>query len=401
MNLPPSVRVMSQSAFKSYQGGMSSSASVLTPAAHSGVPKLVKCTPNSGLTYAVKPGQVGRNPLNNGSGTQQPLHSLIRKQVTEEKDGSDLQMHPLLFQTPEDGHFPYYPLNSATTSSSFNFFQGSSPLLNLTLFHHQHPSSHPVNFHDKSPNLKESTSSFGVDFHPLLKKPDDIMVGAQSAPLSSANQESSEDRCAQLRRTTLISHVNNSSSAASVIPISPTEKINELDLDIHLSCSARRQKALGIRDVNHCNMDNTVVDPLKFSRLGSEKAKDSLAQCSQYLPAACTPDRTSSKLAYVHASNVSGDGGNQKNVDNVGDQSPPEIVMEQEELSDSEDEIGENVEFECEEMADSEAEDGSDSEPTTEIQNEVLSPIIPFLLELGQDDATNPSLQCNLSIYAF
>lgn len=370
VNLPPSVRVMSQSAFKSYQSGMSSSASVLTPVAHSGVPKVVKCTPNSGPTYAVKPGQAGGNPLNNGSGTQQPLHSLIRKQVTEEKDGSDLQMHPLLFQTPEDGHFSYYPLNSATTSSSFNFFQGSSPLLNLTLFHNQHPSNHPVNFRDKSQNLKESTSSFGVDFHPLLKKSDDVVAGAQSAALSSANLESSEDRCAQLGRTTLISHVNNSSSAAPVIPISATEKINELDLDIHLSCSAKRQKVLGFRDVNHCNMDNTVVDPLKFNRLGSEKAEDSLTPCSQYLPAACTPDRTSSKLAYVHASNVSGDGGNRNNVDNTEDQSLPEIVMEQEELSDSEDEIGENVEFECEEMADSEAEEGSDSEPMTEIHNE-------------------------------
>lgn len=370
VNLPPSVRVMSQSAFKSYQGGMSSSASVLTPGAHGGIPKVVNCTPNSGLTYAVKPGQVGRNPLNNGSGNQQPLHSLIRKQVVEEKDGSDLQMHPLLFQTPEDSNFPYYASNSATTSSSFNFFQGSSPLLNLTLFHNQHPSSHPVNFRDKSLNVKESTSSFGVDFHPLLKKPDDIMVGAQSAGLSSANLESSEDRCAQLGRTTLMSHVNNSSPAASVKPISPNEKINELDLDIHLSCSARRQKVMGIRDVNECNMDNTVADPLNFSRLGSEKANDSLTPCSQYLPAACTPDRAISKLAYDHALNVSGDGGNQNNVDNVEDQSLPEIVMEQEELSDSEDEIGENVEFECEEMADSEAEEGSDSEPMTEIQNE-------------------------------
>ena len=43
--------------------------------------------------------------------------------------------------------------------------------------------------------------------------------------------------------------------------------------------------------------------------------------------------------------------------DSADDQSLPEIVMEQEELSDSDEEVEENVEFECEEMTDSEEED--------------------------------------------
>ncbi|CBI23241.3 unnamed protein product, partial [Vitis vinifera] len=62
-------------------------------------------------------------------------------------------------------------------------------------------------------------------------------------------------------------------------------------------------------------------------------------------------------------------------LDNIGDQSLPEIVMEQEELSDSDEEIGEHVEFECEEMADSEGEESSDSEQIVDLQDKVV-PIV-------------------------
>ncbi|XVF26042.1 hypothetical protein REPUB_Repub13aG0265800 [Reevesia pubescens] len=55
-------------------------------------------------------------------------------------------------------------------------------------------------------------------------------------------------------------------------------------------------------------------------------------------------------------------------IDDAGDQSHPEIVMEQEELSDSDEEVEEHVEFECEEMADSEGE-GSGCEQVFEMQD--------------------------------
>lgn len=66
-------------------------------------------------------------------------------------------------------------------------------------------------------------------------------------------------------------------------------------------------------------------------------------------------------------------------VDDIGDQSHPEIVMEQEELSDSEEDIEEHVEFECEGMADSEGEDGSGCEQAPEIQNKVVWFIISLI----------------------
>ncbi|OIW13993.1 hypothetical protein TanjilG_09344 [Lupinus angustifolius] len=53
----------------------------------------------------------------------------------------------------------------------------------------------------------------------------------------------------------------------------------------------------------------------------------------------------------------------------ISDQSShPEIVIEQEELNDSEEDIEEHVEFECEEMVDSEGEDGSGFEQAPEVQ---------------------------------
>jgi hypothetical protein len=67
------------------------------------------------------------------------------------------------------------------------------------------------------------------------------------------------------------------------------------------------------------------------------------------------------------------------NMDVVGDQSHPEIVMEQEELSDSDEEIEENVDFECEEMADSDGEEGAGCEPVAEVQDKVPF-LFPFFL---------------------
>ncbi|KAF3967766.1 hypothetical protein CMV_008268 [Castanea mollissima] len=56
-------------------------------------------------------------------------------------------------------------------------------------------------------------------------------------------------------------------------------------------------------------------------------------------------------------------------MDDIGDQSHPEILMVQEELSNPDEETEEHVEFECEGMADSEGEDGSGCEQIPEMQN--------------------------------
>lgn len=383
VNLPPSVRVMSQSAFKSYPGSAtvqpsSANSSVIGPGVEAGVGKVVKHTANSGVCNSAKTGQITKNPVNTNTSSRQPQDSLTirNKDVSEERDESDLHMHPLLFQAPEDGHFPYYPLHSsANTSRSFNFFAGSPPQLNLSLFHNPRHANSAANFLAKSLKPSESGSSCRVDFHPLLQRSEDLnscSVAACSTPQFSANLERSEGRCAQVQSplggTPSMCRVNNSSTASAV---SPGQKINELDLDICLSSTSRQHKALGRGDINECGTAVSVANAKDFRNPGSLKPKDSFKQSGQYMPVAYAPDKIGSNLdSGVHVVVVASDEGNRSTADNTEDQSLPEIVMEQEELSDSEDEVGENVEFECEEMADSEAEEGSDSDQMVDMQNE-------------------------------
>lgn len=310
VNLPPSVRVMSQSAFKSYQGGASGKASgadngLVGPTKKYIVPKL-PCVASS---VPVKAGQ----------------------------DKADLQMHPLLFQSPEDGHLPYYPLNCSTTSassSSSNFFSRNQPQLNLNLFlNNPQQANHLLNFLDKSSKVG-STSSFDINFHPLLQRNDDVnteLVTSDSALRS---------HCAQ-------SHIpiNNSSITTSAIPPSPNAKTNELDLEIHLSFTSGKRKAGLARDVTQNNIMYSTVSGRDSETIETENVTNSLVTSSNDV--------------------------NRNSVNDIGDQSFPEIVMEQEELSDSEEEIGEHVEFECEEMADSDGEEASDTEHFRSIQNKV------------------------------
>jgi hypothetical protein len=229
VNLPPTVRVMSLSAFKTYQGG-----------------------------------DVG------------PVKT---------QDKADLQMHPLLFQAPENGRLPYYPLNGSAAASSstsspsspFNLFPSNQAQLNVNLFHNTQQTNQLVNFFEKSSQEGRPSSSFDINFHPLLQRADDVSIGSTKSSVD-----------------------NHTSSIRS-----PHSKSNELDLEINLSYMSKNKKVGEERGVTEpTDVSNSLTD--------------------------------------------------------FGDRSLPEIVMEQEELSDSEedeeerDEDIENVEFECEEMADSE-----------------------------------------------
>lgn len=137
---------------------------------------------------------------------------------------------------------------------------------------------------------------------------------------------------------------------------SPNEKASELDLDIHLSFSSRKEKAIGSRDVNKLSSttSNLTVGG-SGTAMETQATKSSCHQRSEY---------SGAHLFVESSNNIS-----MTDINNEGDRSLPEIVMEQEELSDSEEEIGEHVEFECEEMDDSEGDGVSDSEQIMDIQN--------------------------------
>ncbi|KAA8542003.1 hypothetical protein F0562_023155 [Nyssa sinensis] len=386
VNLPPSVRVMSQSAFKSYQGGASTKVSaadtgVVSTATDNMVPRLLHVA-KSGTSQTIKAKENKSDPLKQSMAKLHPQESdVIRdKCVAVEKD---LQMHPLLFQATEDGCLPYYPLNCSGIGSSFNFFSGNQPQLNLSLFHNPHRANFTANVFHKSLKSKETTSSScGIDFHPLLQRADDVhsdWVTANSAAQFSVNMESLRGKCAQLENAfdavQTKSQVSSNPTTTCTKPSSPNGKASDLDLEIHLSFTSRKDKAMRGGDVTGHSPTRSTLSALDSETMMETQNNKSLChQGGEYCTPASSREGISNKLdSDAHASVISSNNINIYGFNNVGDQSLPEIVMEQEELSDSEEEIGEHVEFECEEMTDSEGEEGSDSEQIADIQNkEVL-----------------------------
>ncbi|XP_044482270.1 uncharacterized protein LOC123208786 [Mangifera indica] len=328
VSLPPSVRIISQSAFKSVQCGSSASVSVtgsgvgcsgqkskallISPLARLRAPNLIK---------------TGRDKSNSVKDNVRNLQLEV-SHVAEDGRGaeSDLQMHPLLFQAPADGRLPYYPLNTGTgTTSSLSFFSANQPQLNLSLFHNPRQVSH-VGCFNESLKTKESsyTASSAIDFHPLLKRNENANVDSVTAP----------------------STVSRSN-----------EKTNELDLEIHLSSSSTKKRALG-------NKDMTAQNIVQSEKNAVDSGQSTETQHTNSIQYHCgdnySRDILSGQLSDVPST---------RNIDDIGDYSNPGIVMEQEELSDSDEEIEEHVQFECGEMTDSEGEEGSGYEQIPEMQD--------------------------------
>nr|GME21676.1 protein argonaute 1B [Ipomoea batatas] len=400
VNLPPTARVMSQSAFKSYQGV------VCTKVSGAKACQDVNATTDNGdlqVASAAKTGlncsrrdvEVGSITAESNTSTrhQDDESEVLRdRQVVEEKDGPDLQMHPLLFRAPEDGQLLYYPLNSGPNAySSFNFFPGSPPQLNLSLYRQ---TNRGFNFFNKAlkPKGKASTSC-GLGFHPLLQRAADancVSETANSVAQPSTYSELPRERLAQppssLDASRTESCMNNSLVAAHLKPTSPIGNYSEPDLEMHLSLTSRKQKAL-----ERCVTDHDVG-----------RSSRSISETEVRSPNTSTLNRMSSNLgSSAQALAVSNEKDIVNNVDDISGQSLPGIVMEQEELSDSEEEEEEeeNVEFECEEMADSEGEI-SHSEQITGGQIEEADRVasdedsddhVPVRRGISKENSCNPS----------
>ncbi|XVF26043.1 hypothetical protein REPUB_Repub13aG0265800 [Reevesia pubescens] len=343
VNLPPSVRVISESAMKINQCGTYTKVS---PFSHSA---------KSVMNGTDKSNSTRENFTNSRSEESRVVKD---KRVAEESTHTDLQMHPLLFQAPEDGQVSYYALNCVTgASGSFSLFSGNQPQLNLSLFYNPQQANHAVDSLTKSLKMKESVSaSCGIDFHPLLQRTDEtnseLATGCSTASPSVGLDGKSASPCNPSNAVQMKSAVHCRSFVTRSRPSSPNEKANELDLEIHLSSSSTKENAALSRDVTAHPTNSSV------SLLNSQNASE-------------TPHTFHSSgnkfVSGVRASTVSSKiiG---RYIDDAGDQSHPEIVMEQEELSDSDEEVEEHVEFECEEMADSEGE-GSGCEQVFEMQD--------------------------------
>ncbi|XP_015959826.1 uncharacterized protein LOC107483729 [Arachis duranensis] len=353
VNLPPSVRVVSQTAFKGFQCGTPK----IYPPEGGGVTAGRKDSSVSQIPHGEKFNNIhqakGARPvLKDNATSSQPERSGTvegRSIVVENGTCTDLQMHPLLFQVAEDVNVPYYPLNpSSGTSGSFNFFSGSQPQLNLSLFHSSQQRSQ-VDYPNKATKSKDSTLRSGsIDFHPLLQKSNDT----QSPTKFDACQPES------LGNSDEPAIVNRSSG--------PNDKSSELDLEMHLSSVSGRGKSVKSRQQNlHDPLGSKITLAVGGTTMTPQENSFLQGQQGDKSPSAGSCELASSDLPLV----VPNDNITRYDVDDIGDHSHLGIVMEQEELSDSEEDIEEHVEFECEEMADSEGEDGSGFEQAPEVQN--------------------------------
>ncbi|KAL9268915.1 Myb-like protein [Drosera capensis] len=311
IHLPPSVRVISQTAFRSSHDGRN----VESSGASHGEKVTSHVTPKQNVIKVLNPKQM-MVPSQEGASSKQGCNP-------EGCTGSDFQMHPLMFDTTEGGNLPYYPLNyNGRTLSAFTFFPVNAPLTSV-----QNPGS-------KSRKLtcsrKSTRASSGVDFHPLLKSCEtgnnNSFGACQTAP-SPASLELSRNTFSDSR-----SVYNGGTSARDKARDAIPVVANGLNLEINLNSAPTYEKDL-CRE--NWGQGNLMASPVTAVR------SDDGAKSTQGIQA--------------------NDGAGFDCDDTMCSQSPPEIVMEQEELSDSDEEI-EDVEFEREEMTDSEGEEDDGEE---------------------------------------
>ncbi|XP_050367888.1 uncharacterized protein LOC126786183 [Argentina anserina] len=368
VNLPPSVRVVSQSAFKGYIRGASShvaGAGGSFGAAKENAVSQLSQVGRSGTFISVAARQNNSQYSKESVTNLRPEGSKLFKEKCVQKGGdtgSDLQMHPLLFQPPEDGRLPYYPLNCSTSNSggSYSFLSGQ-PQLHLTLSYDPHQENQ-VEGLVKSLKEKSNIVSRRIDFHPLMQRTENVNSIAVTTCSTAPHSVGSGAKYDQLQHP-LHSFRTEVPEAATGTKPSPDEGGTELDLEIHLSSISRKEKDLKSREVNQHNLVKSRTD-----------------RCTGTTTVAPSANAPFINHAENSSANRSISGGNtsiipSKNMSRydqsvMGDESQPDIEMEQEELSDSAEESEENVEFECEEMADSEGEeDGSSCEQISEMLN--------------------------------
>ncbi|KAG7587641.1 hypothetical protein ISN44_As07g000220 [Arabidopsis suecica] len=372
VNLPSSVRVISQSVFAKNQSETSSKT----------------CIIKGGMSDVSGRGNLGIEPpclSADGDNNDPPSEKVVDLQedvpaesssgMGERSSDSDLQMHPLLFRTPEHGQITCYPPNRDPGGSSFSFFSENRPQL-LSLFNSPKQINHSADqFHKNSPSNEHETAQGDSCFHPLLQRTEYETSYVLSRRGNLDPDIGKKDKLCQLQDTSgaleKTSIPVSGRNDVSLEPFSSSTHGKNVNLDIYLSTSSSK--------VNNCGSVSEAPDICMAQRNdgsevpGSTAPSDSISRC----------------------------------IDEMADQSNLGIVMEQEELSDSDDELmeEEHVEFECEEMADSEGEEGSECEEIIEMQDkdnrssvvEIASTDVDSGKELGKDSPNSPWLSLDPS----
>ncbi|XP_010906649.1 uncharacterized protein [Elaeis guineensis] len=399
VNLPPSVRVISQSAFQSYHSGPSCFDFV-----NNERKKLL-----SSFLQAAKPDATVSNPSK-----QLHMSSDNCLEVSCQQDGgtsgnqlaeentfeSDLQMHPLLFQAPEDQFSSYYSMNCYnTTTSTYNFFPRSQLQTDPNFFKSQ-KLVRTTNYVDATQNPKGPPSDLcTIDFHPLLQRTDN--VSGDSATISSINPLSggsgAQNNCGRfvpsdcLLREPLVEDGEVANNRAAPCHYG---KENKLDLDIHLGSMMDKENTIGggvMNEHQHVESDSPTLE--QRMTVSGVNADLSISHCKDRCPdvlvssGSIISEQACSKMYFDSVAVQSSKGGACECRGDFHDESLPEIVMEQEELSDS-DEESEQVEFECEEMDDSE-EDELDATQPSETPNKGIRAFAPVGEKIQADHKFN------------
>uniref|UniRef100_A0A0A9D3M1 Myb-like domain-containing protein n=1 Tax=Arundo donax TaxID=35708 RepID=A0A0A9D3M1_ARUDO len=323
VNLPPSVRVISQVAFHQ-------NATHLNGTSDSAAKDVYPVPPLTFTESAYR--QLNLFPDHSTSSRLQQ-NGVSNDNNTEDGAEQDFQMHPLLFQYPRD------VLSSC-----------SHPVQNL-INHSRKYDLYPFEKVqvERSNNQTTGSTENGItvnantiDFHPLLQRTEIEMHDEvpEDDYHHSVNQSECNMRGAQV----------DDQSTAGQASTSPCERENDIDLNINL-CSPSEFK--NANDFKGNFSESNVQDE------GSRKNKASV-----------------SELEFVNACS-------HHCIQEPNEESMQGIVMEQEELSDSED--SQHVEFECEEMDDSEEEQDQGVE-TSLVQNKGTSTSVVCGEFLGSTD---------------
>lgn len=372
VNLPRSVRVISQpgsricikrsyvskaddSAMKNYQHGL--------PQVSRKRITSTKSTNNGNMFQANDPQSNNRND-----------ERLVADQCTVEENASesDFHMHPLLFQDAEGQASSYYS-TSGTASGTYNFFPELSLQANSNLHGHQIPAHIGRTEGQKEAPLNLIT----LDFHPLLQRADNgsgNYAFRSSIGCPSGDSEALQGNCDKFDKPSDHGFRVNPAGHAE-LPIctgSPSHREKEkIDLEISLCSVPEKEKSAGVLDSRPSVEEN--IHPLQHVVVQEGLHGDNRYINHKYK---CPQD------SFATISSIMSKGPQSKNFLSIEvvpqsnaaevshDVSVPEIVMEQEELSDSEEEI-QDVEFEREEMDDSEGE-GFNSEQPSDIQTKEL-----------------------------
>lgn len=324
---------------------------------------------------------------------------------------TDIHMHPLLLQNSSEDSFHY---------QHNKYGMGAQTPYNIFARNVQHTDFHPLftnlqrngtmkhqAAHLPAP-LKKGTvlSSIAGDFHPLLQK--NLEVHRSSSTVTNARlNQSYHSGATAVSSTQVVPPICISRSEAGPIETqklnqsnqgdftssSPAKVVNEKHLNItydsrlsveegrskeskvvqggdsrpleRKKTAVRRKQARdrGVSRKSIFSAERQVSNGTTSNMQGCQIILDEAAPYFNEVESATESgpvivmEKDSTRSSYEFTTSRQSNKEKEKaSVVYLKEDSLPEIVMEQEELSDSEDEIGESVQFECEEMGDSDAE---------------------------------------------